>query len=108
MTEKRFEIGHESIICDCADLEGVQSCVKCNGEFMTYGEIVKVLNEQHEHINTLRESRRELLSANNEYRMRETELAHELSALLDVNEQLKKEIKALNDFIVLEPIGDEE
>lgn len=108
MTEKRFEIRQEDIICDCTDLEGIQSCVKCNGKFMTYAEIVKVLNEQHEQINTLRESRRELLSANNEYRMRETELAHELSAFVDVNEQLKKEIKALNDFIVLEPIGDEE
>lgn len=54
MTEKRFEIRQEDIICDCTDLEGIQSCVRCNGKFMTYAEIVKVLNEQHEQINTLK------------------------------------------------------
>lgn len=31
-----------------------------------------------------------------------------LNELNDENEQLKKEVKALNDFIVLEPIGDVE
>ena len=54
MTEKRFEIRQEDIICDCTDVEGIQSCIKCNGKFMTYAEIVKVLNEQHETIQQLK------------------------------------------------------
>ena len=35
-------------------------------------------------------------------------VANWLNELNDENEQLKKEVKALNDFIVLEPIGDVE
>ena len=63
------------------------------GDCLEAEEIVDLLNEQHEQINTLRESRRELISVNNEYRMRETELAQELSALVDENEQLEKRLQ---------------
>lgn len=99
MTEKRFtkqevydginryQINDSNFIVEILD----------DGIPMHYSTIVNRLNEQHEQINTLRESRRELISANNEYRMRETELAQELSTLVDENEQLKKELKKYTD-----------
>ena len=71
-------------------------------------KIIDLLNEQHEQINTLRESRRKLISANNEYRMRETELAQELSTLVDENEQLKQALNRnieVKEFLLEEELG---
>ena len=82
--------------------------IKKNGTPMHIEEVVDLLNKQHEQINTLRESRRELISANNEYRMRETELAQELSTLVDENEQLKQDnahLKVLLHSLQNEYIG---
>ena len=92
MTEKQFtdiEVG--------ADTGRVRLYNGIN--FMEYSssELLDLLNEQYEQINTLCESRRELISANNEYRMRETELAQELSGLVDENEQLKQVINEMRD-----------
>ena len=90
MTEKRYDIEYDGNCYKC-----IVDCEK-KVLYTDRKQIVDLLNEQHEQINTLRKSRRELISVNNEYRMRETELAQELSALVDENEQLKQQCK---DFI---------
>jgi len=48
MIKKQFEIRQKDISCDYTDLEGLQSCIRYNGKFMTYSEIIKTLNAQHE------------------------------------------------------------
>ena len=91
MTKKRFKLyEHKDNDYILDNPDEYLDFIEMLGDALTSEEIVDLLNEQHEQINTLRESRRELISANNEYRMRETELAQELSTLVDVNEQLKQ------------------
>ena len=100
MTEKRFKLykhKNNDYILDNPD--EYLDFIEMLGDALTSEEIVDLLNEQHEQINTLRESRRELISANNEYRMRETELAQELSTIVDENEQLKADKQSLIEFI---------
>ena len=87
MTEKRYDIEYDGNCYKC-----IVDCEK-KVLYTDRKQIVDLLNEQHEQINTLRKSRRELISVNNEYRMRETELAQELSALVDENEQLEKRLQ---------------
>lgn len=90
---KRYKLGEDTTrVIDTFD----------DGEFWTIHpneayNLCITLNEQHEQINILRECRRELISANNDYRMRETELAKEVSALVDENEELKNKIDILED-----------
>lgn len=91
MTKKRFKLyEHKDNDYILDNPDEYLDFIEMLGDALTSEEIVDLLNEQHEQINTLRESRRELISANNEYRMRETELAQELSTLVDENEQLKQ------------------
>lgn len=96
MTKKRFKLyEHKDNDYILDNPDEYLDFIEMLGDALTSEEIVDLLNEQHEQINTLRESRRELISANNEYRMRETELAQELSTLVDENEQLKQFIQSL-------------
>ena len=92
MTEKRFTYMIDRVF-DLWEVYDNKEKVICLVRNTDAKDLCDLLNEQHEQINTLRESRRELISANNEYRMRETELAQELSTLVDENEQLKQNLR---------------
>ena len=94
MTEKRFTYMVDRVFDLWAVYDNKEKVI-CLVRNTDAKDLCDLLNEQHEQINTLRESRRELISANNEYRMRETELAQELSTLVDENEQLKQFIQSL-------------
>lgn len=102
MTEKminqKFEIRQGDITVEFHLLEGLQSCIRCDGELMTYQGIVDKLNEQHETIERLKGNIVELLSVSVE------------EELLKENEQLRLDNKRLlsdytdvcNDNVALE------
>lgn len=67
--------------------------------YFCFHKIIDLLNRQHEEIRQLQRHLDVMRSGalSDDKRIKE---------LYEENEQLKKEIKAINDFIILEPLGD--